>query len=396
MGKKRARSEGSIYKEIKRGKETGRYWAQLPAGPDGRRPRRIADSEEAAVETLHQLHAERAAGRDHIRRADTIAGLVQVYLDTIEAQGASGNTLSTYRYSLGLITERIGSVRIEALTVDMLQSLANQLARQGLAPQTVRGALARLHAAYKPAVPSRVSVNPVRWDSLTLKKARVTSTDPLDAADLRRILDAADDLDTRGAHIRLAPAWWLAVCLGLRRGEIAGLRWIDVTFERAELKVRSQVARNAEGKSQTGQPTKTQAGVRTLPMGPRLVARLRRHWDVQQEERRHRSQWREHGMVLAQEDGTPYTRLGRLYDDLRSISDRIGISTHPHMLRHSFATAVADAGFSEAVIAALLGHERGKSATARYVHAKPVVLRAAVEAVEAALFPEAEVRSEAL
>src|SRR5262249_960370 len=52
----------------------------------------------------------------------------------------------------------------------------------------------------------------------------------------------------------------------------------------------------------------------------------------------------------------------------------------PHVLRHSFASLAADLGYSEPVIAALVGHQ-GRSTTSRYVHSADTVLLAAADAV---------------
>lgn len=51
-----------------------------------------------------------------------------------------------------------------------------------------------------------------------------------------------------------------------------------------------------------------------------------------------------------------------------------------HVLRHSFASVAADAGFSELTIAALVGHRKG-SITSRYVHHADAVLLQAADAV---------------
>ena len=52
----------------------------------------------------------------------------------------------------------------------------------------------------------------------------------------------------------------------------------------------------------------------------------------------------------------------------------------PHVLRHGFASLAADLGFSEATIAALIGH-KGRTMTSRYVHSADAVLLAAADAV---------------
>jgi integrase len=52
----------------------------------------------------------------------------------------------------------------------------------------------------------------------------------------------------------------------------------------------------------------------------------------------------------------------------------------PHVLRHSFASLASDLGYSEATIAALIGHQ-GRSVTSRYVHAADAVLLAAADRI---------------
>jgi site-specific recombinase XerD len=55
---------------------------------------------------------------------------------------------------------------------------------------------------------------------------------------------------------------------------------------------------------------------------------------------------------------------------------------HPHALRHSFGTALAEAGVDLAVIQALMGHDHVDSSTA-YIHLAPVQVRAAYDAARA-------------
>jgi integrase len=52
----------------------------------------------------------------------------------------------------------------------------------------------------------------------------------------------------------------------------------------------------------------------------------------------------------------------------------------PHTMRHSFTSLAADLGYSEPVIAAMVGH-KGRTMTTRYVHSADAVLLAAADAV---------------
>ena len=62
------------------------------------------------------------------------------------------------------------------------------------------------------------------------------------------------------------------------------------------------------------------------------------------------------------------------------IAAKLPADITPHVLRHSYASVASDLGYSEATIAALLGHRSG-SVTSRYIHSADAVLVAAADAV---------------
>lgn len=76
--------------------------------------------------------------------------------------------------------------------------------------------------------------------------------------------------------------------------------------------------------------------------------------------------------------GRPLTPEG-LRAVFRYHRERSGVTAgHPHALRHSFGTALAEAGTDLAVIQALLGHDHVDS-SARYIHLAPAHVRAAFD-----------------
>jgi integrase len=80
--------------------------------------------------------------------------------------------------------------------------------------------------------------------------------------------------------------WWLLGVVGLRRGEILGLRWRDMDLERERLtvvRIRTEAADIVvEG------PPKTAAGERTIALDADTLATLRR-WRTRQKEERLRA-----------------------------------------------------------------------------------------------------------
>ena len=76
--------------------------------------------------------------------------------------------------------------------------------------------------------------------------------------------------------------------------------------------------------------------------------------------------------------GRPLTAEG-LRAVFRYHREQSGVTAgHPHALRHSFGTALAEAGTDLAVIQALMGHEHVDS-SARYIHLAPAHVRAAFD-----------------
>lgn len=386
--RRRANSEGTVYKDA-----SGVWWAQLPPDAAGRRPRRKAASERDALVLLRQMHAERQSGRDLTRRSETVEELLADYLESVRPNLRPATVVS-YEGAIANITRRIGRARIDRVDVHVIQRLAAELCREH-GVTAARHALGRLRAAFERVIPERVTRNPVDWRRLTLARHQTAERRPLEPRELARLLCAGDDQRELGAYARYGAAWWLLGLLGLRVGEVCGLAWRDLDWERGELHIRQQVIRAADGQITVAR-LKTPAAVRTLPLGPRLLDRLRQHWHEQQHERQFRgAAWKEHGHILAREDGRPATPH-TLSRPLRRAVEAAGLRhVHPHLLRHGAATMIADAGYSEAVIAAILGHTRGGSVTRQYTHARREAIRNAVLAVEAAVLGQAAEEREA-
>jgi site-specific recombinase XerD len=77
--------------------------------------------------------------------------------------------------------------------------------------------------------------------------------------------------------------------------------------------------------------------------------------------------------------GQPLTPAG-LRTIFRYHRDKAGVPAgHPHALRHSFGTALAEAGVDLAVLQALMGHDHVDSSAA-YIHLAPAHVRAAYDA----------------
>jgi integrase len=145
----------------------------------------------------------------------------------------------------------------------------------GLAAKTVRNIHGELHAALRDAA---------RWGhvarnvaaSADLPKGTAPEMRVWSPEQLRAFLDLA-------RQDRLYAAWLLFATTGMRRGEVAGLRWPDVDVDAGRVSPRRpRVVVNYE--VHVSEP-KTAKGRRSLALDPATVAALRQHRARQAEER---------------------------------------------------------------------------------------------------------------
>jgi len=153
------------------------------------------------------------------------------------------------------------------------------------------------------------------------------------------------------ADDRLGHAWELALS-GLRRGEVAGLRWADVDLESGSLAITNNPV-SAGGQTVENDP-KSAASRRTLPLPERLVSVLRAAKARQAAERlalgATSGQWE---YVVCNEVVQPYAP-GVLSRETVCAAGVRHIKLHA--ARHTCATVMHLGRVPAAVIAAWIGH----------------------------------------
>ena len=149
---------------------------------------------------------------------------------------------------------------------------------------------------------------------------------------------------------------------GLRRGEVTALMWSDIDYENEVIHVRRHVVTDKNGKPDVVQGAKTESGVRDVPLTPGLAAFLK-------------TLPRSSVYVFTTANGTVYSSAA--FSCLwRTLQDRVPFKVKSHLLRHTYATKLFEAGLDLKQIQYVLGHANAETTLKTYTHYRESVRRA--------------------
>ncbi|MBO0728543.1 MAG: site-specific integrase [Acidimicrobiaceae bacterium] len=275
------------------------------------------------------------------------------------------------------LAPHIGRVQLRRLTPAQVQSVLTVKADAGLSPRSVRYVLLVLRVALGQAERwGLVSRNVARLVDGPRVPYRVVSVLTLD--ECRQLLGAA-----RGD--RLDAVYTLTVALGLRRGEVLGLRWVDVDLDRRRLTIGAAL-QHVQGRGLVLVETKTARSRRVITLPEVCPAALRAHRIRQiQDKLAAGSRWVETGFVFTTEVGTALDgdAVGRRFRQLLRDAGLPPIRFHD--LRHSTASLLLAQGVAPRVVMDVLWHSQIGVTMNTYSHVMPSLLDAAAAAVDRAL-----------
>jgi integrase len=271
----------------------------------------------------------------------------------------------------------LGQMPVGRVRLKHVQQFVDGLVAGGDVRSTIENTLIPLNMAMRRAVRlGLVAAHPVQ--GVELPPAAPRRWTILDEAQAHQLIEATHDDRYHGL-------WVLAVTLGLRRGELLGLRWGDLDLERGVLRVARSVTRDAKGRPVVGTATKTTAGTREIIL-PQLCREALRRQRVMQLERRMAAgeAWTDSGAVfdsgLGKHIVSP-TRLRARWVQLRAELDLPEMRIHD--LRHTAATHMIRAGIPIPVVAKILGHANPAITMRVYAHVVAAMEQDAADRIDA-------------
>jgi len=171
----------------------------------------------------------------------------------------------------------------------------------------------------------------------------------------------------------------LAAMLGLRRGEVLGLRWSDIDFEKRVLHVCN--SRTKAGGNIIEKAPKTEKSNRSFIMPEEVVNALRKARAAQEKLAGINRNYVNSGYVVTKKDGKPFAP-NYLSEAFHAHIQKMGMQPiRFHDLRHSFASIANEAGTSMMEISSAMGHSNLGVTSSVYTHEFSETKSVAVNAV---------------
>jgi integrase len=362
---KQPRASGAVW--------TARWSLTLPDGT--RRWGRVTEAtkRDCEAEARDAMEVARHGGQskpEMLTVADWLADWMAGHARTVRPQ-----TMERYASALRRhVVPYLGQVRLQKLGERDLRAWLTALDRNGVSPGMADYAQRILAVALNRAVAQGLlDRSPLK----NIERARVEDA-PAEAYN-------ADEVAAIYAVAKPGEECFIvAISQGLRRGELLGLKWEDIDFDRGRLHVRRQLVR-VGGQLVEANP-KTKRSVRSLVLTERSREALRRRRVAQIEDRLQAgSRWHDRDYVFTDRFGHPWS-LHQYQATWQWLVARAGVRyLEPHACRHTFATLALAAGVHPLLVKEALGHATIAMTLDQYSHVSEELQREAAAKVEALL-----------
>jgi integrase len=351
------------------------------------RPKVFGQTAEEAQDKLDALRAELKTTGSVAPKDLTVRHIMEDLLAHPPSSWKSPLTIRGNRDRAAHIIAGLGKAKLARLTVTQVERCLDDLAAEGMSSDTINRCRALL----------RLAIRRAERDGKIGRNVAALADPPSGTRRKSRAMTLAQVNTLLAAKLNTFWRGYITVGLtcGLRPGELLGLRWEDVDFDREMIRVRKCLKALPDPK--TGkrrlvlEDLKTEQSRRTMQM-PRLAAAALR------ELRKDQARWklkvgaaydvRDMGLVFTDRAGAPrwpqdVTRYFKV------ICKRAGIGNWiPRELRHTFVSVLSDSGVDIEHIADAVGHVNSTITKTVYRHQIADKVTVAATAMDA-IFGEA-------
>lgn len=261
--------------------------------------------------------------------------LIEDFITTIRVEkGLSNNTIQSYRNDLNILCEFLGGKKKSLLTTerDDLVGLLTRLKDEGKSDASIARLMSSVRGFFKFALTEKlIKRDPTAY--MSTRKAWQTLPRFLTQDEVDKLLEQPDLNDDVGVRDRAMLE--LLYATGLRVSELVSLRMADVELEAGSL-------------SCFGKGSKQ----RRIPIGRSSIRFLKNYFTARQR----MLEGNRSDLLFVERNGNPITRQ-KFWKIITRYGESAGLGhVTPHMLRHSFATALIENGADLRSVQMMLGH----------------------------------------
>ena len=293
----------------------------------------------------------------------TLAEWLNRWLEEYAAPTVRPSTLDGYRnYAQHYIKPYLGDKQVSQITSIDVQKLYTRLKKDGRVHehpeygyQLSDAMLNRIHAMFHRAMKIAeqehlISKNPT--EGVAVPKPNYRPKQILNDKQLDKFMEA----------IRQDEIWrdffYTELTIGLRCGELCGLKWEDFDEDAGTLKIQRTVHAKREGILDVGEP-KTGKGNRKIVLPATTAAMLR------ERKKTALTEWIFPQPLKPEEPTNPHSA----YYHMKAILKKEGLpSIRFHDLRHTFATHALTSGVDAKTLSGILGHTNASFTLDTYTH----------------------------
>lgn len=388
MARRAAQGTGTIRKKtvIRGGKEYTYWEARYSAGRDPGTGKQIQRSitgktQKEVAQKLKAATASIDAGTYIAPQKMTVGEWLDVWASDYLG-GVKPRTVESYTDQIkNHIKPALGALKLEALNAHTIQGFYNGLGAErdgkpGLSPKTVKNIHGVLHKALQQAVKiGYLHFNPA--DACELPRVERKEIKPLDSVEIGAFMKEIH------GH-KFEDIYMVTLFTGMRRGEVLGLTWDCVDFQKGTIRIDKQLQKIPERRGEYRLiSTKSNKG-RIVTPASSVMELLKRHRARQNEIRlKAGPMWNDGGYVFTNEFGghlSPHT----VYHNYKKLVESIGLpDARFHDLRHSYAVAALQSGDDVKTVQQNLGHHAAAFTLDVYAHVTEQMKRDSAERMDA-------------
>jgi len=371
---KKANGEGSIYRR----KVDGMYVGCITI-EDGKRKYFYSKKRQEVHDKMQAALREKQQGTLVTAPQQTVSQYLAYWLEHNVQNAVRPRTFERYESIVRLhIVPIMGKVKLQALAPQHINTLKSKKLKEGLSPTTVSAIHEMLHKALDDAIKMGLIARNV-CDIVSPPRKQHKEISPLMPDQAKKLLEAAKGHPQEALFV-------MALTTGMRRGELLGLKWQDISFEKGTLQVRRMLSRlptqmgKDKGDLYVEADPKTKSSRRNIVLTGFALEALKQH-RKRQDEMKHLAGdfWEEHDYVFCKTQGQ-HLNPGGVLVLLKHLLEKAGLpDSRFHDLRHSAATLLLSMGVHPKVVQEILGHSEISMTMDIYSHVLPTMQRDAMD-----------------